>query len=348
MRICLLAAKIDTNGGGGRHLHNVVTALRSAGHAVEMIEYANNFWHYVRIARRHARNADIVQVVDMRNIAFAGFLATRFTSAKFVVVAQGTYAVAPLYSVKRALLARLVYRSADAVVAISKFTREEILKKVPGLHITVIDPGIDLSNFTPSGRIRTSAITDSPLLLGVGTVKARKGYLIALRSFARLKKEFPGLRYCIVGPQTDEPKYVQSLKNTAKELGVEKDVQMRASISDSELKALYEEAAIFILTSINEGLHFEGYGMVFLEAAAHGLPSVGTRGNGIEDAVEDGKTGFLVPQKDVVATATALREILTDTKLAERMSARATEFAHEHDLTHLARTYENLYRTISE
>jgi phosphatidylinositol alpha-1,6-mannosyltransferase len=261
------------------------------------------------------------------------------------VNALGTYAVAPLYNKKRAFIARYIYRHADAVVAISAYTAQEIRKKVTGLPITIIDPGIDMTNFAASKNTGPRS-EKGPLIIGVGTVKARKGYDTSLRAFAQLKKDIPGARYVIVGPQTDEPNYVEMLKKLAEELGVAHDFDMRANISDAELNKLYADASLFILTSVNEGFHFEGYGMVFVEAAAHGLPCVGTRGNGIEDAVEDGKTGILVTQRNVEETAAAMKRILTDPALRTRMSARALEFAREHDLPHLAEQYERLYRQV--
>lgn len=346
MKILLLVRDTDTKAGSGRNVATISAVLRDAGHAVTVLGYEKRFWQFVREVRRHAKSSDIVQAIDINPVGLPGYLATRFTKAKFIIIAQAAYAVAPLYSRKMSLLSRVIYRGADAVIAGSSFVAGEIEKKVPGLEIAVIDPGIDMSKFADGTAVSRRSAGEDPFILGVGAVKARKGYDVSVRAFARVKADVPRLRYVIVGSQTDEPKYVSMLMELARELGVENDIDFRTDVADSELNELYDRASVFVLTSVNLGFHFEGFGMVFLEAAAHGIPSVGTLGNGITDAVEDGTTGILVPQNDPEATARAISDILADTARAERMSARAREFAREHDLPHLARCYERVYRDI--
>lgn len=329
-------------GGSTRLVTDLVGGLRAAGHTVDVLTYDTGPVAYFWNVRRHARSSDVVHAIDLNPRGFIGYLATRFTRAKFVITVIGTYAVAPLYSRKTKLFARIVYRAADAIASISSFTKSEIEKEVRGLRITVITPGIDLANFEgdPGSAARP------PYILSVGSIKRRKGYDVALQAFIRVKKEIPDLRYVIVGAQIDEPQYVQMLMRMAEDSGVSESVDFIEGISDARLKELYRNASLFILTSVNEGLHFEGFGIVFLEAAAYGLPSIGTRGNGIEDATEDGKTALLVPQRDVEATATAIRKLLTDQPLADRMSLRAREFAREHDQSSIVIKHEKLYRSV--
>lgn len=345
MKILLLVSNTDTKAGSGRNVATISAVLRDAGHEVTVLAYTKGFWRFVREVRKRAKTHDIVQAIDINPVGLPGYLATRFTKAKFIIIAQAAYAVAPLYSRKMALLSQIIYRGADAVVAGSSFVAQEIQKKVPGLDVAVIDPGIDMSKFTDIAIEPKRPARDS-YILGVGALKARKGYDVSVRAFARLKANFPRLRYIIVGSQTDDPRYFNMLTGLARELGVEDDIDFLTNVSDTELTELYDHASVFVLTSVNLGFHFEGFGMVFLEAAAHGVPSVGTLGNGIADAVEDGTTGILVPQHDPEATARAIGDILADTARAERMSIRARAFAREHDLPHLARCYEALYRDI--
>jgi phosphatidyl-myo-inositol dimannoside synthase len=151
----------------------------------------------------------------------------------------------------------------------------------------------------------------------------------------------------IVGPQTDEPNFVQELKRIAVELGVSNDVDFRERISDEELVDLYHRASIFMLTSVNKGHNFEGFGLVFLEAGACGLPSIGTRGNGIEDAIIEEKTGILVPQRDVGATADAIRRLLRDPQLRSSFGANARVHAIERSWQVVVKEYVDVYRSIT-
>lgn len=339
MKILLLVNKVNTTGGTGRNAKNLEVALKLSGSEVRVIGYENDFFRFIKRIRKESKDIDIVYVVDINPIGFAGYIATRFLHIKFVIIAQAAYAIAPLHNKKTSLFSKIVYRSADAVIAGSSFVAREIQKELPNISIEVIDPGIDMSYFSNLG-IRK--VETPPFMLSVGAVKVRKGQDIALQAFAIIKKDIPNLRYVIVGSQTDEPEYFEKLKITARDLNIDKHVEFLVGISDDRLRNLYNGASLFILTSVNAGYHFEGFGMVFLEAAAHGVPSVGTLGNGIEDAVEDGKTGILVPQKDSHATASAIKRILTDKFLYEKMSLRAREFADEHDIHRLSERYKKI------
>ncbi len=341
-KVLLLTQENDIFSGNGRNAATMLSVLTAAGYEVTLLGFKKDFWAFVRAVRKVAKRSDIVQVVDVNPLGFAAFIATLFTSAKLVIICQAAYAVAPLYNFKTALFSQIVYRSADAVVAGSLFVAQEIQKKVRGLNVHVIDPGIDMSKFT---HVVPGSVSErEPFILSVGALKARKGYDVSLRAFALLKDQIPQLRYKIVGSQTDEPRYFKMLTELACELGVGDRVDFLTNIPDVQLNELYEKASVFMLTSVNLNFHFEGFGMVFLEAAAHGVPSVGTLGNGIADAIEDGRTGILVPQKDPKATAEALSRILADKELAARMSVRAREFANEHDIPHLVKLYSELYR----
>ena len=341
MKILLLVRDRRSKAGSGRNAANMIQAITDAGFELDILDYDGRFWSYVVRACRAAASADIVQAIDMNPLGFAGYVATRLTRAKFLIVAQAGYAIAPLEHRKTKLLSKIAYRAADRVVAGSSFVAKEIERRVPGVHVGVIDPGINLATFSGAS---TAHVPDAvPFMISVGAVKARKGHDVSMQAFALAKKSIPDLRYVIVGSQTDEPRFFASVRARARELGVENDVDFLAGVSDGVLNDLYRRASLFILTSSNIGSHVEGFGMVFLEAAAYGLPSVGTLGNGIEGAVENGRTGILVPQNDPEATAQAIEKILSDKEFARKMGESAREFAREHDIPHLVKLYSGLY-----
>ncbi|OGG72665.1 hypothetical protein A3A38_00305 [Candidatus Kaiserbacteria bacterium RIFCSPLOWO2_01_FULL_53_17] len=334
---------VDVRGGSTRFVTDLAENLRVAGHTVEILVRNGRVLSFLREVHAHARVCDIVQAIDVKPLGIIAYLATRFTKAKYVIVGQGSYAVAPLDNPKTSLIARHVYRAAGAVVAISSFIKREIDGRMKGARVVVINHGVDLAKFhgalaAPKGGV--------PYVLGVGSIKHRKGYDTALRAFIRAKKDIPELRYCIVGAHIDEPKYVQKLMETVRESGVADSVDFVKDISDERLRKLYQNASLFMLTSVNEGGHFEGFGLVFLEAAAYGLASIGTKGNGIEDAIIDGKTGILVPQYDVEATAAAIIRLMRDDELRKRLGAGARRHAEARTWQIVVREYEELYDSI--
>ena len=128
----------------------------------------------------------------------------------------------------------------------------------------------------------------------------------------------------------------------AKQYNIENSVEFLSKISDDQLYDLYKKAKIFILTSINDHYHFEGFGLVFLEAACCGLPVIGTLGNGIEDAI--GSNGILVGQGNIVQTSEAMAVILNDKKKWDMMSYNSYDWAKKHDLDMVIDNYLSVYK----
>jgi len=100
---------------------------------------------------------------------------------------------------------------------------------------------------------------------------------------------------------------------------------------------------VFALPSLTVGEKFEGFGLVFLEASACGLPVIGTTGSGVAEAVLDGETGLLVPQGDVPALAEAITRVLTDDDLRARLGAAGRAYAQTQDWAQVAAHVAALY-----
>jgi glycosyltransferase involved in cell wall biosynthesis len=161
--------------------------------------------------------------------------------------------------------------------------------------------------------------------LTVGSIKRRKGQLVGLQAFARLKDLIPCVRYQIVG-STQEEDYRRELVEFVHSTGLE-DVAFLGRVSDDELALRFRAAAVLLVPSQQVGWKFEGFGLVCLEAGAFGVPVVGTRTGGIPDAVCHGETGFLVEPGDIEGLAGALRRIICDPALAARMGRSGRRWA---------------------
>jgi glycosyltransferase involved in cell wall biosynthesis len=156
-----------------------------------------------------------------------------------------------------------------------------------------------------------------PTLLSVGDVKPRKGQHVSLAAFARVKQQVPEARYWIIGSYKNKD-YYQGLQRFIKEQQVQ-DVQFFGVLTGEELRRCYQEASLFILTPQQEGLSFEGFGLVYLEAGAYGLPVIATRSGGVVDAVEDGVTGILCEPGDVDGIADSILVLLNDPERSREM-----------------------------
>ncbi len=155
------------------------------------------------------------------------------------------------------------------------------------------------------------------------------------------------MKYKIVGSQKDVV-YFKHLKDLASENGVAGDIEFLNGLSDEALSDLYRRAKLFVLTSVNKNHHFEGFGLVFLEAAAAALPVIGTLGNGIEDAVRDHYNGLLVPQNDSQKTADAIIKILSDDILKLNLRKNSIEWVKNFDWKKIITSYIEIYNAYTK
>ncbi len=157
---------------------------------------------------------------------------------------------------------------------------------------------------------------DGPLaLLAVGSVVRRKGYDVLVEALAAIK-ELPW-RMTIAGDRTRSPATAAALDADIRRHGLGDRIEVTGAVSDQRLNELYAYADLFVLPS-----RFEGYGIAFAEAIAHGLPVIGTTAGAIPDTVPDG-AGILVPADDAAALAGALRTLITQAEVRDRLAAGA-------------------------
>lgn len=232
-----------------------------------------------------------------------------------------------------ALRSRAIRRSfegADAVVAISQYTRDLMrdagvcprrVEVVPcGAEAEAFRSGVDVSDF----RLRYDLPLGQRYVLTVGSVKERKGQDIVIRALPQLVREFPDLVYLVAG----RPFPHEGFQRLAEELGVANHVRFLGRVDSEDLAALYNLSEVFVLVSrrTQQG-DVEGYGIVVIEAALCGRPAVVSRDCGAEETVADGETGLIVDPGDPDGTARAIGRLLRDDELRARMGRKAEERA---------------------
>ncbi|WP_262689400.1 glycosyltransferase family 4 protein [Kordiimonas aestuarii] len=220
-------------------------------------------------------------------------------------------------------------RAADAVIAVSGFTASLIAEKyqVPPERIKCLGNGVDIERFRerPSENVRVPlGLGAGPLVLAVGRLVARKGFDRLLEAWPKVLAAVPEAQLAIVGKGPLEAELTAS----AQAEGMNGSVHMLGHVPDGTLPSLYASADIFAMPNrtMPDG-DTEGFGLVFLEAAAAGIPSVGGRAGGAVDAIRDGTTGLLVDGEDTSAIAFALTELLTDEVKRLGMADAARDYA---------------------
>ena len=199
---------------------------------------------------------------------------------------------------------------ARLVLVTSAFTARLLADyHVPPGHIRVVEPGTD-----PAPAALGSQ-DDRPRLLNVGALVPRKGHDVLLRALAAVSDLFWGLN--CVGAVDRDPDWSGTLLRLRDELGLRERVSFSGVLSRRELDRRYAQADLFVLAS-----RFEGYGMVFGEALARGVPILATRSGALPETVPPA-AGVLVRPDDPAALAEALRGLLTDADLRRRLAAGA-------------------------
>jgi glycosyltransferase involved in cell wall biosynthesis len=213
-------------------------------------------------------------------------------------------------------------KKASAFIAVSDFIRNQLLDKgYPEKKIIQHYIGVDTAKFSPS-----SDKSNERYIFCVGSHKQKKGIDTLLRAFARIAKKYPNVSLIQVGSGS----MTSELHTLAKVLGINNRVRFLGGQPHETVVNLMRGAEIFCLPSQTaKNGDSEALGIVFNEASACGVPIVSTKHGGIPEAVLDGETGFLVPERDDVALAEKLDTLLSDRALAKKMGQRGREFVCE-------------------
>ncbi len=222
-----------------------------------------------------------------------------------------------------------VYRHADANIANSEYTVEEMVRLgVRRETITLIYPGVDTERFRPGlpyDDLRRSIDLrpEQHLILGVGRLVRRKGFDQVIRALPELVSRGLDVHYALIGIGEDW----DYLSNLAKEAGVAARLHLLGHVSPENLPRWYNACDVFVMANREINGDTEGFGMVFLEAAACGKPAIAGDAGGTGAAVVDGKTGIRVDGTDVALVTNALIAVLGDKTLAERLARTARQRA---------------------
>jgi phosphatidylinositol alpha-1,6-mannosyltransferase len=260
--------------------------------------------------RRCAARMDPRTVVHCGRILPEG-VAARFArmaaGPPFVCWAHGEDLATAMSSRELTWVTRWVLRGASATFANSQNTKAFLSRfDIDPTSAPVVYPGVDCSRFRPDidGRAirRRHGLENALVLLSVGRLQARKGHDVAVRAVAALAPRFPDIRYLIIGTGEERAR----LEQLAVVHGVHNRVTFVGAVSDQELPAYYAACDIFVLPNRVEQGDFEGFGIVFLEAAACGRAVVGGASGGVTESVAHGSTGLLVDGESVEAVVAAL------------------------------------------
>jgi phosphatidylinositol alpha-1,6-mannosyltransferase len=240
----------------------------------------------------------------------------------------------------RPRLLRFAVRRADAVVAVSAHAKAMALDAGGAAErIHVVHPGVDI----PPQRDGRRA--EAPTIVTVARLSdSYKGHDEILRALPLIRERVPAVRWVVVG---DGPLRGE-LETLARSLGVADAVEFLGQLSDAERDAWLDASHVFSMPSRLPpgGVGGEGFGIVYLEAGAHGLPVVAGAVGGALDAVVDGETGLLIDPTDRVALADALGGLLADPERAAALGEAGARRARELSWSRHAQIVEDVLRDL--
>jgi phosphatidylinositol alpha-1,6-mannosyltransferase len=230
------------------------------------------------------------------------------------VVVHGAEVTVPARLPAARKIGARVLRGAGAVVAAGWYPANEAVRAagrpLPGI---VVSPGVDTDRFVPlddaaraDARMRFGLDPTRPLVVGVSRLVPRKGFDVLIDAVAGL----PDVQLAIGGTGRDRSRLAVQIAHA----GLAGRAHLLGRVADADLPALYGCADVFAMPCRDRwnGLEAEGFGIVFVEAAAAGVPAVAGRSGGSHEAVDDGVTGAVVDGRRVPAVRAAIERLIAD------------------------------------
>ncbi len=299
---------------------------------------------------------------------FAGIVAKLCYGIPLVIT---THSLEPLRPWKREQLGRgyeasswvekTAIEMADAVIAVSKETREDVLKyfDVDEKKVQVIYNGINLKEYvktTSTATLDEYGIDRSkPYVLFVGRITRQKGIIHLVNA---IKYMDPDTQVVLCAGAPDTPEIAREMEDSVKEVRKERDkvIWIEKMLDKKQVIELYSHASVFCCPSI-----YEPFGIINIEAMACETAVVASAVGGIKEVVVDGETGILVPLEQQTSApfepvdpdkfsrdlATAVNKVIADRALAESMARKGRRRVEEtFDWAAIAKQVEDLYRSL--
>ncbi|MEO8579927.1 MAG: glycosyltransferase family 4 protein [Gemmatimonadales bacterium] len=308
-------------------------------------ERANRFSNQLRWARwitsSSSPDFDVLHCGNIRPVGYGVSWAHRKIGTPYLVYVNGGDLLRERAKASRSKLkrvsARAILGGAAGIVATSTWVAQlasEVMtevgvEKLPA--VAALDLGTDPAHFNPSrdtGALRRRwGVGEGPIILTVARLVPHKGQDMGIRALSMLARDFPDLRYIMVGEGHDEMR----LREMARELGVSDRVGFVGPMRDDELPEAYATSTIYLGASrVDNQINVEGFGISFLEAGASGVPSVAGDSGGVRSAVRDGETGIVVPPTDPDAIADSIRSLLLNADRRKQMGRAARHAVETH------------------
>lgn len=255
----------------------------------------------IQTAFKYARKNDMIIASGKFSLWLAAFLSLLFQK-KYIAVIHGSEVQLSNSLLK--WITNISLKKFDRVIAVSHYTKS-FVSELNLKSIQVIPNGFSLKHTFSASKEKEPV----PALVTVGNVTQRKGQHNVIKALPTLLEHYPDLQYHIVGIPTEKEK----LQQLALDLKVEKAVVFHGRVTESEKIEILKKTDIFIMLSeTTQKGNAEGFGIAILEANSLGIPAIGAKGCGIEDAIKGGYSGRLIENNEPKQCKESLQDILNN------------------------------------
>lgn len=285
---------------------------------------------------------------ELNSMAWLGELARKLTGVRLMYYIHGEEITTQLQSGLFGHRRDIRLRRADAIVAVSRFTRQTLIDLgLPAERIHLVENAVDTTRFCPgvtdSAFLERWGVKNKRLVVSIGRLIARKGFDRSIEAWPSVLEHYPDAHLLIVGngPQRAE------LEKLIKHHGVQHAVTLTGPVSDNDLLSAYRSGEFFMMANrtLPDG-DTEGFGLVFLEANACAKAVIGGRAGGAVDAIKHEETGLLIDSQQPTNIAAAVIRLLDDSALRQRLAQNGLQHALANSWTTRARQFHHLCQSL--
>lgn len=358
MKIIFFSSEFPPGPGGiGNQAYNLMIQLLTEGHQVTVYTsarpaYSSNafdviqdskiyryssgsnflkrFIHLLEFLIKERKKVDWIILSGLANISLFSLIRI-LVKARVLCIIHG-HEIIMAKGLSRFFVRRTLMRS-DKVVSVSQFSKDILKQNGVSRPVFVIPNGVNAPNHRYHKVVKSSG---KLVLITLGSVTKRKGQQNVIAALPHLIKKFKSVEYHIVGIPNEQ----HDVELLARNLGVSQQIVFHGAVNDEMKNALLKQADVFMMLSENlaDG-DVEGFGIAVLEANGFGLPAIGSRGTGVEQAVDNGVTGYIVDAKNPVEICDCLEAIVDN---YATMSKQAYEWAQKHDWRIIGKQYQSV------
>ena len=266
---------------------------------------------------------------------FAGYFVqrTKRAATELITYAYGEELLGAGSSRELMQMTRAAYGNSRHVIANSENTRRAVLDIAPDVRTEVIHPGVECASLAFHADAVTRMRTEygwpagTPIVLTLGRMEPRKNHAGVMRAMGRLHRKGLQIGFVCAGDGPERP----ALVALAESEGIVPWARFPSADAEREKNVVFAAPDIFTLPSVHIGSMIEGFGIVFLEAVAAGLPVICGNSGGRPEVVQDGVTGRVIDGTDVESIAIPIQELVINHHGRAKMGEAARKLARRHE-----------------